>query len=73
MKKLLSDFRFLLDAYEQTGDMDYLFSLGRELNDFLDTFVDDYLEETNYDSNSNTIYTTNLTDLINWTQNHTRE
>lgn len=73
MKKLLSDFRFLLDAYEQTGDMDYLFSLERELNDFLDTVVDDYLEETNYESNSNTIYTTNLTDLINWTQNHTRE
>lgn len=73
MKKLLSDFRFLLDAYEQTGDMDYLFSLERELNDFLDTVIDDYLEETNYESNSNTIYTTNLTDLINWTQNHTRE
>jgi hypothetical protein len=73
MNKLLNDFRLLLDMYEHTGNMDYLFNLERELESFLDTVVDDYLEETNYDNVSNQFYTQNINEWIDWTQNHTRE
>jgi hypothetical protein len=70
MKDLLQQFRYLIDIYESTGDMSHLFELERELGDFLDTVVDDYLEETNYDNVSENFYVQNI---INWVQNHTRE
>jgi hypothetical protein len=70
MKDLLQQFRYLIDMYQSTGDMSNLFELERELGDFLDTVVDDYLEETNYDNISNSFYIQNI---INWVQNNTME